>query len=168
MDYHQGGFRAVTRAAFAPHYIAPNVLGTRCHHLATYVCFDNPQPMISDYPAAYEGQPGFDFLTTVPTWWDETRVLVGEVGEVLVTARRRGRTWYVGGMAAKQARMLDLPLSFLTLGRYTARIWKDAPDALTDPNHLTTETFPAAPGDTLHIPVSVDGGFVAQFTPTRK
>ena len=62
MDYHAGGFRAVTRAEFKPIYIAPNVLGTRCHHLAMYVCFDNPNPMVADYPSAYEGQPGFDFL----------------------------------------------------------------------------------------------------------
>jgi alpha-glucosidase len=104
-----GGFRAVTRAEFKPHQIAPNVLGTRGHHLAMYVYFDNPNPMVCDYPTAYEGQPGFDFLKTVPTYWEETRVLVGEVAEILVTARRRDRTWYLGGMAAKRPRELELP-----------------------------------------------------------
>ncbi len=168
MDYHLGGFRAVPRTEFKPKHIAPNVLGTRCHHLAMYVCFDNPNPMVSDYPAAYEGQPGFDFLTAVPTWWDETRVLAGEVGEVLVTARRRGHTWYVGGMAAKRARKLELPLSFLGPERYTARIWKDAPESETNPNLLTTETFPAASGDTLRVEVSVGGGFVARLSPESK
>ncbi len=72
MDYHLGGFRAVTAARFKPRYIAPNVLGTRCHQLGMYVCFDNPNPMVADYPTAYIGQPGFDFIQTVPTWWDET------------------------------------------------------------------------------------------------
>src|SRR5207244_5615996 len=115
----------------------------------------------------YEGQPGFDFLTAGPTWWDETRVLAGEVGEVLVTARRRDRTWYVGGMAAKRVRKLELPLSFLGPERYTARIWKDAPESETNPNRLTTETFPAASGDTPRGQVSVDGGFVARFSPER-
>ncbi|HLJ56783.1 MAG TPA: glycoside hydrolase family 97 catalytic domain-containing protein, partial [Chthonomonadaceae bacterium] len=98
MDYHAGGFRAVTRAEFTPHNVAPNVLGTRCFGLAMYVCFANPIPMVADYPAAYEGQPGFDFLEAVPTYWDETRVLTGDVGELLVTARRKGTAWYVGGM----------------------------------------------------------------------
>jgi alpha-glucosidase len=168
MDYHLGGFRAVTRAEFRPRYIAPNVLGTRGHQLAMYVCFDNPNPMVADDPAAYEGQPGFDFLTSVPTWWDETRVLVGEVGEVLVTARRRGTTWYVGGMAAKRPRALDLPLSFLGPGRYTANVWKDAPESETDPNRLATETFPAASGDTLRVRVAEGGGFVARLAPAGK
>jgi alpha-glucosidase len=168
MDYHLGGFRAVPRADFKPRHIAPNVLGTRAHHLAMYVCFDNPNPMVSDYPMAYEGQPGFDFLTAVPTWWDETRVLLGKVGEVLVMARRRGQTWYVGGMAAKRAQELEVPLSFLGPERYTARIWKDAAESATNPNRLTTETFSAAPNDTLRVQVAEGGGFVTQLSPAGK
>ena len=169
MDYHSGGFRAVTRAAFAPRNIAPNVLGTRGHHLAMYVCMDNPSPMVADYPGAYEGQLGFEFITLVPTWWDETRVLLGEIGEVLVTARRKGKTWYVGGMSAKRARDMALPLSFLgSEQRYTAKIWKDAPDAETNPNHLTTKTFTAASRDTLRVHMALDGGFVVQFSPVSK
>jgi alpha-glucosidase len=168
MDYHLGGFRSVRRAEFKPRVIAPNVLGTRCHHLAMYVCFDNPNPMVADYPTAYEGQPGFDFLKLVPTWWDETRVLVGEIGEVLATARRKGNTWYVGGMSAKHARNLDLPLSFLGAGHYAAKVWKDAPDAESDPNHLTTETLSLSSRDTLKLHVALDGGFVAHLVPGAK
>src|SRR2546422_617509 len=151
MDYHLGGFRAVARTQFKPRNIAPNVLGTRGHHLAMYIYFDNPNPMVADYPAAYEGQPGFDFLKSVPTWWDETRVLAGEIGQVLVTARRKGTTWYLGGMSAKHARDLDLPLSFLSAGPYAAKVWKDAPDAESDPNHLTTETLNLSSRDTLKL-----------------
>jgi alpha-glucosidase len=165
MDYHLGGFRAVTRAEFQPHNIAPNVLGTRCHMLGLYVCYDNPNPMVADYPTAYEGQPGFEFLQLVPTWWDETRVLVGKIGEVLVTARRKGKTWYVGGISAGPARDLDLPLSFLGSGRYTVRAWKDAPNADSQPNHIATETLELASANSLPIHFSPDGGFVAQLVP---
>jgi alpha-glucosidase len=165
MDYHLGGFRAVTRAEFVPHNIAPNVLGTRCHHLAMYVCYDNPSPMVADYPTAYEGQPGFEFLRQVPTWWEETRILVGEVGEALVTARRKGRDWYVGGMSAKRPRDLTLALGFLGAGRYTATIWRDAPDADADPNHLSTEESEVGPEDTMRIRTATGGGFVIRFAP---
>src|SRR5262249_14732593 len=138
MDYHAGGFRAVTRAEFKPQYLAPKVLGTRAHHLAMYVCFDNPNPMVCDYPTAYVGQPGFDFLMRVPTWWDETRVLAAKVGELLITARRRGQTWYVGGMGAKRGVKVDLPLTFLGPTQYAATIWKDTPSSGTNPNRLAT------------------------------
>lgn len=164
MDYHLGGFRAVTRADFKPHYIAPNVLGTRCHQLAMYVCFDNPNPMIADYPAAYEDQPGFDFLKLIPTWWDETHVVLGQIGEVLVTARRKGDTWYLGGMSAKQPRDLELSLPFLAAKNYTVKLWKDGPDAETNPNHLAEETMRMSAKDTLKIHLALDGGFVAQLT----
>ena len=167
MDYHLGGFRAVPRAEFQPHNIAPNVLGTRCHMLALYVCYDNPNPMVADYPTAYEGQPGFEFLQAVPTWWDETRVVADQLGEVLVTARRKGQSWYLGGISAGHARDLDLPLSFLGRERCEAKIWKDAADAETDPNHLTIETVPLSGTDSLPVHFSVDGGFVAQITPAR-
>jgi len=164
MDYHLGGFRAVTRADFKPRSTAPYVLGTRCHQLAMYVCFDNPNPMVADYPAAYEGQPGFDFLKLVPTWWDETRVLVGEVGEILITARRKGKTWYLGGLSAKGPRELDLPLSFLGAGHYMAKIWKDATDSEADPNRLATETLRVSSSERLKVRIALDGGFVAQLT----
>jgi alpha-glucosidase len=167
MDYHLGGFRAVPRAQFKPRKVAPNVLGTRCHMLGMYVCFDNPNPMVADYPTAYEGQPGFEFLELVPTWWDETRVLAGQVGELLVTARRKGANWYLGGISAKGPRVQALPLAFLGPGRYTARIWEDAPDAESDPNHLTTETRNVSSADTLTLRLALDGGFVAQLAPAK-
>lgn len=168
MDYHLGGFRAVTRDEFKPHHVAPNVLGTRCHQLAMYVCFDNPNPMVADYPTAYEGQPGFDFIKLVPTWWDETRVLAGEIGEVLVTARRRGDTWYIGGLSANGPRELNLSLAFLKGVRYTARVWKDAPDSESHPNRLAGETITVRSRDHLKIRFALNGGFVAQLSPERK
>ena len=167
MDYHLGGFRAVPRAQFKPRNVAPNVLGTRCHMLAMYVCFDNPNPMVADYPTAYEGQPGFDFIQLVPTWWDETRVVASKVGELLVTARRSGTTWYLGGMSAKGPRELALPLSFLGAGRFKARIWKDAADAESDPNQISTETLNLSFKGTLKLHLALDGGFVAELAHAR-
>jgi alpha-glucosidase len=135
--------------------------------LAMYVCFDNPNPMLADYPAAYEDQPGFDFLKLVPTWWDETRVLAGEVGGVLVTARRKGANWYIGGMAAKRARDLEVPLRFLDEGEYSARLWRDAAEADSNPNQLVSETRRLKAADTLKVHLAVDGGFVAEVVPSR-
>ena len=166
MDYHLGGFRAVPRAQFKPRNVAPNVLGTRCHMLAMYVCFDNPNPMVADFPTAYEGQPGFDFVKLVPTWWDETRVVASQIGELLVTARRKGATWYLGGMSAKRPRDLTLSMSFVGKGRYSARIWKDASDAGSDPNHLSTETLGLSFKDTLKVHLALGGGFVAEIRHT--
>ena len=104
----------------------------------------------------------------MPTYWDETRVLSGEVGEALVTARRKGRVWYVGGMVAGKARDVNVPLSFLGPERYTAKIWRDSPETESDPNHLTTDSTSAKASESLRVHVSSDGGFVAVFTAHRK
>jgi alpha-glucosidase len=136
--------------------------------LAMYVCFDNPNPMVADYPTAYVGQPGFDFIQLVPTWWDETKVLEGEPGRLLVTARRKGGTWYLGGMSAKEAHDLSIPLSFLGNGSYTARVWKDAADAEIEPNHLTFETLHLSSSEALKVHLSADGGFTAELVPSGK
>jgi alpha-glucosidase len=166
MDYHLGGFRAVTRDKFKPKDVAPDVLGTRGQMLAMYVCFDNSNPMLADDPAAYEGQPGFDFLKLVPTWWDETRVLSGEPGALLVTARRKGGIWYIGGMAAGPPRTIDVPLNFLGPGISKATIWKDGPDAEANPNQLAIETAEFTVDSRLKVRIATDGGFVAELKPS--
>ncbi len=166
-DYHLGGFRAVRRADFAPRFTAPFVLGTRGHQLGLYVCFDNPAPMVADYPAAYRDQPGFDFVTSVPTWWDETRAVAADIGKLLVTARRRGEAWTLGGIAAGPARTVDVPLGFLGDGAFDLRLWRDGDDAEADPNELAVETRRVSRGDRLDVPFATDGGFAATLTPVR-
>lgn len=165
MDYHLGGFRAVRRAEFKPRQVAPNVLGTRGHMLAMYVCFDNPMPMVADYPTAYEGQAGVEFLERVPTWWEETRVVVDQIDELLVTARRKGRTWYLGGLSANGAREVEVPLTFLTSGSYSATVWHDAAESGADPNRLLVETRRVSSRDALPVKIAADGGFVAELAP---
>ena len=65
-DYHLGGFRAVPDSLFKVQYTRPLMLGTRCHMLAMYVVLQNPLGMVCDYPAAYEGQPGFRIYKRSP------------------------------------------------------------------------------------------------------
>jgi alpha-glucosidase len=74
----------------------------------------------------------------------------------------------LGGIAARHAREIELPLSFLGAGRYTATVWKDAPDAEVEPNHLITQTLSVSASDRLKLRLALDGGFVAQIAPAAK
>jgi alpha-glucosidase len=168
MDYHLGGFRAVRKESFKPRNVAPQVLGTRCHQLSLYLCFNNPSPMVADYPAAYTGQKGFDFVSAVPTWWDETRVLRTDLGELLITGRRKASEWWIGGLAAKQSRQVDLPLKFLGAGSYELTLWRDGPAAEQDPNDLSQETKIVSSKETLSVHIATDGGFVARLKPMAR
>jgi alpha-glucosidase len=166
MDYHLGGFRAATRETFKPQSLKPSVLGTRCHHLAMYVVFENPMPMVCDAPSAYEGRPGFDFIRQVPTTWNETKVVQAKVGNYLVLARRAETDWYIGAMTDWTERQLKIPLQFLKPGRYTAESWADAPDS-TDPNQLIFTERQIGPEDTLNLRLASGGGQVIRIRRVR-
>ncbi len=70
--------------------------------------------MVCDYPEAYEGQPGFDFLREVPTVWDQTVVPGAEVGQWVCIARRKGKDWYIGAINNSKPRTVSIPLEFFT------------------------------------------------------
>lgn len=167
MDYHLGGFRSSTREAFRPQNVAPLVLGTRAFNLALYLLIDNPNPMLADYPMAYEGQTGFDFLKEVPTYWDETRVLKAEIGILLIVARRKGDTWWIGGASAGPRRNLGVPLGMLRSGRYTLKLWSDKPESDVNPNQIAVTTRVIQSAEKINIAFAKDGGFVAKLEPVR-
>ncbi|MBS1661898.1 MAG: glycoside hydrolase family 97 protein [Bacteroidetes bacterium] len=162
-DYHLGGFRAVTKAGYKAQYTRPLVLGTRCHMLAMYVVLESYLGMICDYPDAYEGQDGFDFLKAVPTTWDETRVPAALPGQYATVARRKGEEWFIGTINNSQERQISLSLDWLPPGEYTAIVYSDASDAAVDPNHLIRETRLVKTSDSLVLKLAPGGGQVIRL-----
>ncbi len=165
MDYHLGSFRSVPPAAFKPRNIAPQVIGTPARMLAMYVVYENPLPMVADYPAAYRDQPGLPFLAAIPTVWDETRVLKASVGELLSIARRRGREWWIGTLTDASARELTLPLGFLGRGEYRAEILSDTPAEGGGTPDLRKSEQRVAAGQRLAIRLAPAGGNLIRLQP---
>jgi alpha-glucosidase len=124
-------------------------------------------PMVCDTPDSYLGQPGFDFLREVPTTWDETRVLSGEVGEYIVLARRKGSDWYVGAMTDWTPRSLKMPLNFLAPGEYQVETWADIKDD-PDANHLALENRRMNARGTLLLNLNSGGGEVIHIYPSKE
>ena len=165
LDFHHGGFRHTTEAKFKTHYTAPEVMGTRSRTLAMYVVYEDPLPMVADYPAAYRGQTGLEFLAQVPTTWDETRVLNGTVGDFITIARRHGNDWYVGSMTDSAARELTIPLRFLPAGDFIAEIYADDPAAPESPAKVIHEKFLVSANDSVSAKLAPAGGHVIRLTP---
>jgi alpha-glucosidase len=159
-DYHLGGFRAVPPDKFRTQYTRPLVLGTRCHMLAMYVVLENYLQMVCDYPAAYEGQPGFDFIKEIPTTWDEIKVIDAKVSEYILIARRKNNDWYIGAINNHEARQVMIPFSFLEEGKYTAGIYSDADDTNENPNHLIFQKRTVTKQDSLPLKIASGGGLV--------
>ena len=162
-DYTPGAFLNGTRETFVPYKPAPMSQGTRCRQLAQYVVFDGPMQMISDGPCRYEAEPDCaEFIYRVPTVWDETRVLEGKVGEYIVTARRKGDTWYIGAMTDWTEREFTLDLAALCGGPASVEAWEDGPDASVNAQSWRKKTCGSA--SSLNIRLAPGGGWAGIVT----
>ena len=81
------------------------------HELALTVVFESALQHMPDSPESYRSLPKSvrEFLSELPTSWDETKLLNGYPGESVVLARRKGDLWYIGGLNGTDA---PLTLSF--------------------------------------------------------
>lgn len=161
MDYTPGGFRNATPKDFKHRNHQPMVMTTRGQAVAMYVVYDSPFQMVSDAPAAYKNADGAQFVQTVPTSWDETRILAGDIGQYIVTARRKGDTWYIGAMTNEAGRTLKVPLSFLGKGSYNANVLQDGADA----TRLKASDSKVSAAQSLTLKLAPSGGAVAVIKP---
>jgi alpha-glucosidase len=167
MDFTPGAMRNAARGKFKALDIAPMSQGTRAHQLAMYVVYESPLVMVSDYPEAYAGQPGLEFIEKVPVVWDETKVISGEPAKFVAIARRSGDSWYVGAMTNWDARDLEIPLSFLGAGEYDAKIFADGPAAETDGTSLSVSAIRISADKKMTLHLAPGGGAAIILTPVR-
>lgn len=166
MDYTPGAMRNANKENFRPIFSQPMSQGTRCHQLAMYVIYEAPFEMLSDNPTIYmREQESVNFMSTVPTTFDETVALDGKVGEYAAIARRKGDTWYVGAMSNWNARDITIDLSFLKAGNYEAEIYKDGINADRDATDYKREVIKVSSSDKLNVHLGSGGGWVARIYP---
>ncbi|MBN2320875.1 MAG: glycoside hydrolase family 97 protein, partial [Acidobacteria bacterium] len=130
MDFTPGAMKNAGRQNFRPIFSAPMSQGTRCHQLAMYVVYESPLSMLADNPTQYlREQESVDFITAIPTVFDQTVALEGKIGEYAAIARRKGANWYAGAMTNWDPREMELDFSFLPEGKYEALIFEDGINA---------------------------------------
>ena len=130
MDFTPGAMVNRQEKNFNPVFDRPMSQGTRCHQLGMYVIYESPLQMLADTPTNYLREPEcMEFLSAVPTVWDQTIVLDAKLGDYCVIARRSGKEWYVGAMTDGAERELRINLSFLDRGKYRAQIYEDGINA---------------------------------------
>lgn len=144
------------------------VQGTRAHQLAQFVCYESPITCVCDHPEHIRGADGADFLTKIPTTWEETKGLAGEIGEYAVVAKRSGEQWYIGAMTNWDDRSIAVELDFLDAGAYQIELWEDGPKAHKNAEALATRTLTLESGSSLQLTLAPGGGAVAILTPVAK
>jgi alpha-glucosidase len=136
------------------------------HQIATLVVFASPLLTIAANPESILANPAVDVIKSVPSTWDETRVLPGsEIGELALFARRKGDIWFLAAMNGPAAQTIKVPLSFLSTARYAATLVRDdAPDGST----VRVEPAMHTAKDTITLALRAGGGFLGRFTPLAK
>lgn len=162
MDYTFGTFDFSN-----PNTPTSRVKTTISKQLAQYVVIYSTLQMASDLYEAYEGVKAFDFISDVPTDWEQTKVLDAVIGDYVVTARqeRGGSDWYLGAITDENARTLDVPLSFLGKGKWMAQIYEDTPQTSyeTSPETYQYREVEVSAKDVLSLKLATSGGCAIRF-----
>jgi alpha-glucosidase len=156
VDYETGA------ANYDAHFTRPMSYGTRAHQVAMYVVFESPVQMLCESPTIYyKEQETVDFITQIPTVWDETVVLDGAVSDYIIVARRNGDNWYLGAMTDWTARDFEIDLSFLGTGEYEMQLFRDGINASRNAQDYKVESAVVNSNTKLSLKLSGGGGYSA-------
>lgn len=141
---------------------------THAYQLAKPVCLFSPWQFLFwyDKPERAAGnEPELEFFRHLPTAWDETRVLAGEIGSHLAIARRSGSHWYIGCMNAGEPRTLQVPLAFLPQGQpFAAQIFTHDP-ASSVKTKVRIQRYAVDAGTRLELAVGKSDGAALRIVP---
>ena len=165
VDYTPGAMRNATKADWRAMYYTPASMGTRCHQLAAYIVHDSPFTMLCDAPTNYlNEQECVDFIASLPVEVDSTFIASGELGNYIVTVRKKDVNWYIGGMTNWDERDVQLDFSFLPEGMsYTAVLFKDGVNANKQAEDYRKETIRIDKDSRLTLHLASGGGFAMKL-----
>lgn len=165
MDYEPGILDNATKKTFRPIEEKVMSAGTRCHQLAMFVVYESPMQIFSGNPSQGFMEPAFmELLGSIPTVWDETKIINGKVGEYIITARKKGDDWYIGSMSNWQPRELKLSLDFLdNATEYNAVICEDGINADRYASDYKMSETKLTNKDAVTIKLAPGGGFLLRL-----
>jgi alpha-glucosidase len=142
---------------------------TLAKQLALYVVIYSPIQMAADLPRNYEANlAAFQFIKDVPTDWQQSKAIDGEIGDYVAFARqdKHSEDWYLGALTDENARTLTFSLDFLDKNkRYEAQIYRDGEKAdwKNRPYDLKIEKRTVTQSDALTVTLATSGGVAVRF-----
>ena len=92
-------------------------LTTDAHELALLILFESTLQHLADRPEGYMAQTEEiqNLISSLPTVWDNTKLLDGYPSDYVVMARKKGDVWYISGINGKSDSEMkyELDLSFI-------------------------------------------------------
>jgi alpha-glucosidase len=165
MDYTPGAMISMQPNVYCSERPNSASIGTRAYQLALFVVFESGIQMLADNPTLYYRNPDCtEFITSVPTTWDETKALAATAGEVAVVAKRKNEQWFIGGVTngKENVREVELHFDFLQKDKtYSMTYFEDGINAGQQAMDYRKKTMPVKWGDKITIKMVRNGGWAA-------
>tara|TARA_R110002050_G_scaffold273113_1_gene417111 strand:- start:139286 stop:141181 length:1896 start_codon:yes stop_codon:yes gene_type:complete len=146
-------------------YYDERIKTTHAHQLALSVVMYSPLQTLYWYDTAdmYEGEPEIAFFDAVPTVWDDTKVLNGDIGKYVTIARKSNQDWFIGAITNNDARNLEINLDFLDENsKYEAIIYLDDASVKTK-TKVGVKKLKVKKGKKIKLNLSPSGGAAIQI-----
>lgn len=136
------------------------------HELALSVLFESGIQHFADRPEGYYTLPDAAkaFLRDVPNAWDDIKLLDGYPGKDAIIARKKGNSWYIGGISADNIKEKTKRISFNFLPdgiKYKLTL-------IADDNHdkkFSTQYLVVDKTSSIDVKMLRRGGFAASLKP---
>lgn len=141
-----------------------NIKVSMAQQLALTVIYFSPLQSIFWYgqPNDYTNEEEIEFFKYVPTVWNESHYIAGDIGKNISVARRKGDTWFVGNAAGLEDWKDNIRFDFLTKGKtYVATIYED------DEESIRKRTMNVKKGDTFPLNIKAKGGQTLIINPLK-
>lgn len=137
------------------------VRSTLAHQVALWVVIYSPWQMACDLIEHYEGHPMFRFFEEYDPDCEWSRALDGEPGRYIITARKAGGNYYVGGVTNEEERTVEVGMEFLPEGEYQLTLYADGltADYETNPTAWQICQQKVTQKDKVSVRMARGGGF---------
>lgn len=167
MDYTPGAMISMQPEFYYSRRPNSAAIGTRAQQMAFFVIFESGLQMLADNPTNYfKNEECTQFITDVPVTWDQTIALEAEVGQYVIVAKRKGKQWYLGGIAnsKEEERTFKIKLDFLPEGE-TLQLtsFEDGVNAKRQAMDYVKRTKTVKKDDVLEITIVKNGGWAAKI-----
>ncbi|UTN03155.1 glycoside hydrolase family 97 protein [Flavobacterium bizetiae] len=165
MDYTPGAMISMQPEVYRSERPNSASIGTRAYQLALFVVFESGLQMLADNPTNYYREKECtDFITSVPTTWDETKALEAKAGQYAIVAKRKGTKWFIGGITnnAEKQRKFKLNLDFLKAGKtYKVTSFEDGINAGYQAMDYRKKNYTITNKDVIDVKMVKNGGWAA-------
>lgn len=165
MDYTPGAMISMQPESYISKRPNSASIGTRAYQLALFVIFESSLQMLADNPSLYyRNRECTEFITRVPTTWDETQVLEARTGEYAIVAKRKDNKWFIGGITnnSEKERSFEISLDFLPQNEaYSMTSFEDGINASHQAMDYRKKEMSVKKDDKITVTMVRNGGWAA-------